>query len=305
MAIAMTYERFGGPDVLTLAEVKVPVPQRGQVLVKVRAAGVNPLDVKIRRGDLAGQFPVRFPITPGLDVAGVVAALGADVSGLAVGDAVFGVTPAGSYAQYALATQLQRKPDTIDWDLAAALPTVGEAAFRALGHLDMQAGETLLIHGAGGSVGTIATQIAISRGIAVIASVGEGDLERVAALGAIALDYTRGLTGQIHALPGTGITIDAVLDAAGAGLLPESVALAGGPQRVVTLADPAAVQYKVRFSGGDPTDRDPTALAQLAQLAAAGDLRLPIWRTYPLAEAALAHTDIEGRRNHGKIILHP
>jgi NADPH:quinone reductase-like Zn-dependent oxidoreductase len=302
MATAITYDRFGGPEVLTVTEVDVPVPQAGQVVLKVRAAGVNPLDVKIRRGDLAGQFPARFPITPGLDLAGTVTAVGDAVTGFAIGDSVFGIAAAGSYAQYAVATQLQHKPGRIDWDQAAALPTVGEAAFRALGHLDLHAGETLLIHGAGGSVGTIATQIAISRGITVIGSTGKDDLDHVASLGAAALDYSHGLTEQIRALPAV---IDAVLDTAGAGVLPESIALAGGPERVITLADPAAGQYGVRFTGSDPADRDPTALAQLARLTAAGQLTLPIWRTYPLTEAATAHADIEGRRNHGKVVLIP
>jgi NADPH:quinone reductase-like Zn-dependent oxidoreductase len=302
MATAVTYNRFGGPEVLTLTGVNVPVPQAGQVVVKVRAAGVNPLDIKIRRGDLAGQFPARFPITPGLDLAGTVTAVGDAVTGFAIGDSVFGIAAAGSYAQYAVAAQLQHKPGRIDWDQAAALPTVGEAAFRALGHLDLHAGETLLIHGAGGSVGTIATQLAISRGITVIGSAGKDDLDYLASLGAAALDYSHGLTEQIHAMPAV---IDAVLDTAGAGVLPESITLAGGPERVITLADPTAGQYGVRFTGSDPADRDPTALAQLARLTAAGQLTLPIWRTYPLTEAAAAHADIEGRRNHGKIILVP
>ncbi|OKK11915.1 NADPH:quinone reductase [Streptomyces sp. CB00455] len=303
MPSAITYTRFGGPEVLTFSEVDMPQPAAHEVRVRVRAAAVNPLDNKIRRGELAGVFPAEFPITPGMDVAGVVDAVGDAVSGIALGDEVFGVATGGAYAQYALLGGPVVKPQGLSWEVAAALATVGETAFRALKHLDVRGGQTLLIHGAAGSVGAIAVQLAVARGVTVIGTAGAADLERVTGLGATAVLYGDGMVERVRAAAPQGI--DAVLDTSGAGVLPQSIELAGGPERVITLADMSAAQYGVRFTGMDPSDRAPEALPELAELAAAGKLTVPIWRTYPLAEAARAHADIDTRRNRGKIVLLP
>ena len=299
---AITYRRFGGPEVLELSQLAPKEPAAGEVRVRVRAASVNPLDVKIRRGDLP-DFPARFPITPGLDVSGVIDAIGDGVSDVCPGDEILGVAPSGAYAECALARAWTPKPEHLSWELAACLPTVGEAAFRTLKHLDIAAGETLLIHGAAGSVGAIATQLAVGRGITVIASVREADAEHARALGAIPVRYGDGLVDRVRAVAPDGV--DAVLDTAGRGVLPDSIELAGGPERVITIADPAAGRYGVRFTGADPTDRAWEALPQLAELAAAGKLAVEIWRTYPLADARKAHEDIEAGHNHGKIVLIP
>jgi NADPH:quinone reductase-like Zn-dependent oxidoreductase len=303
MATAISYDHFGGPEVLTLTEIEAPEPGPGQVQLDVRAAGVNLVDAKLRRGDLAHVFTPQFPVIPGLEVAGVVTALGAGVDHVVIGDAVFGVAATGGYAQVALAGQVVRKPEPISWQLAAALPIIGEAAFRALGHLHLQPGERLLIHGGAGSVGSIATQVAVSRGITVIATASSDDLDYVESLGALAISYGDHLLDRVRALQPGGA--DAVLDTSGAGVLAESVKLAGGPQRVITIADETAAQHGVRFTGPDPADRDQTALAQLADLTAAGRLQLRVWRSYPLSESRQAHTDLDAHRNHGKIVLLP
>jgi NADPH:quinone reductase-like Zn-dependent oxidoreductase len=298
MPKAIQYTEFGGPEVLKLTEVDLPAPGPGEVRVAVRAASVNVFDVKFRKG-LFGS--TTFPVTPGIDLAGVVDAVG-EGSAWSVGNEVFGGAKGGSYAEYARATNLAAKPASVSWELAASLPTVGEAAARSLGLLGVTAGETLLIHGAAGSVGSIATQLAASRGVRVIGSVGAADADLVRELGGTPVTYGDGLADRVRAISPEGV--DAVLDTTGAGVLPVSIELAGGPDRVLTLADGDAAKYGVRFSsGGD--DYDHTALETLADLAATGSIHLPIWRTYPLAEAATAHDDIEQHRNRGKIVLIP
>jgi NADPH:quinone reductase-like Zn-dependent oxidoreductase len=298
MPQAIQYAEFGGPDVLQLTAVDLPEPGPGEVRVAVRAASVNVFDVKFRKG-LFG--PTTFPVTPGVDLSGVVDAVG-EGSAWSAGDEVFGNAKGGSYAEYARATNLAAKPASVSWELAASLPTVGEAAARSLGLLGVTAGETLLIHGAAGGVGSIATQLAVSRGVRVIGSVSEAQADLVRELGGTPVTYGDGLAERVRAISPEGV--DAVLDTSGAGVLPVSIELAGGPDRVLTLADGDAAQYGVRFSSGG-ADYDHTALGTLAELAATGSLQLPIWRTYPLAEAATAHEDIEQRRNRGKIVLIP
>ncbi|WEO99890.1 NADP-dependent oxidoreductase [Streptomyces sp. FXJ1.172] len=301
MSTAITYSRYGGPDVLTLTEVATPEPGPGQVRIKVRAASVNPLDLKIRSGLMADMVPARFPVTPGLDAAGVVDAVGQGADA-AVGDEVLGAAVGGSYGEYALLERPVAKPGALSWEVAASLVTVGETAFRVLGQLGVRAGQTLLIHGAAGSVGGIAVQLAAARGITVIGTVGEHDIERVTALGAAAVRYGDGWAERVKAAAPGGV--DFVFDASGAGVLADSVALTGDSAHVITIADMSAAQHGVRFSAGS-AGQGGDSLPELVRLAAAGKLTVPIWRTYPLAEAAQAHADLEAHRNQGKAVLLP
>ncbi|MGW0764263.1 NADP-dependent oxidoreductase [Streptomyces sp. NPDC002676] len=301
MSKAITFSEYGGPEVLQLSEVTAPEPGPGQVRIRVRAASVNPLDLKIRSGLMAGTFPVRFPVTPGLDAAGVVDAVG-EGAGAAVGDEVVGSATAGSYSEYTLLDRPVAKPEALSWEAAASLVTVGRTAFRVLGQLGVHAGQTLLVHGAGGAVGTIAVQLAVARGITVIGTAGEHDIERLTALGATAVRYGDGWAERVKAAAPQGV--DFVLDASGAGVLADSVALAGDGAHVITIADMTAAQHGVRFSTADAGQAG-ESLPELVQLAAAGKLTVPIWRTYPLAQAAQAHTDLEAHRNRGKAVLLP
>ncbi|ANP55010.1 NADPH:quinone reductase-like Zn-dependent oxidoreductase [Streptomyces griseochromogenes] len=301
MSKAITFSEYGAPEVLRLSEVTAPEPGPGQVRIRVRAASVNPLDMKIRSGLMAGTVPARFPVTPGLDAAGVVDAVG-EGADAAVGDEVLGSAVGGAYSEYALLDRPVTKPAALSWEVAASLVTVGRTAFRVLGQLGVQAGQTLLVHGAGGSVGTIAVQLAVARGITVIGTAGEHDIERVTALGATAVRYGDGWAERVRAAAPRGV--DFVFDASGAGVLADSVVLTGDSAHVITIADMSAAQHGVRFSaGGD--DQDGESLPELVRLAAAGRLTLPILRTYPLAEAARAHTDLEARHHHGKAVLLP
>jgi NADPH:quinone reductase-like Zn-dependent oxidoreductase len=302
MSTAITYSRYGTPDVLTVTSADIPQPGPGQVRIRVRAVAVNPIDLKIRSGRMDGVIPVQFPVLPGWDVAGVVEAAGPDACA-AIGDEVFGAASVGGYSEHALLDHPVAKPGGLSWERAASVVSVGEAAFRVLKHLGLKEGQTLVILGAGGSVGTIAVQLAAARGITVIGTAAEGDLERVGRLGATAVRYGDGWADRVRAVAPGGV--DAVFDAAGAGLLADAIALAGDVARVITIADDNAADHGVRFTGADPADRAPEALPELAALMAAGRLDVPIWRSYPLAQAAQAHADIEARRNHGKIVLLP
>jgi NADPH:quinone reductase-like Zn-dependent oxidoreductase len=302
MNAVITFSRYGGPDVLSLSDADVPEPGPGQVRIRVRAVAVNPIDAKIRSGRMDGIFPIEFPVLPGWDVAGVVDVAGPGAAA-AAGDEVFGVAAVGGYSQYALLDRPVPKPAALSWETAAALVTVGEAAFRVLKHLGLKAGQTLVILGAGGSVGTIAVQLATARGIRVIGTAADSDLDRLTGLGATAVRYGDGWTERVRAEAPDGV--DAVFDTTGAGLLPGAISLTGDRARVITIADDNAADHGVRFTGADPADRVPESLPELAALAADGRLTVPVWRTYPLAEAARAHADLDAGRNHGKLVLLP
>jgi NADPH:quinone reductase-like Zn-dependent oxidoreductase len=301
MSTAITFTEYGGPEVLRPTEVDPPEPGPGQVRIRVRAASVNPLDMKIRSGLMAKAAPARFPVIPGLDAAGVVDAVGRGADA-AVGDEVLGATVGGGYSEYALLERPVAKPAALPWEVAAALVTVGRTADRVLGQLGVRAGQTLLVHGAAGSVGFIAVQLAAARGITVIGTAAERDLDSVTALGATAVRYGDGWLERVRtAAPGG---VDYVFDTSGAGLLADSVTLTGDPAKVITIADMTAQQHGVRFSAGS-SEQGEDPLPELVRLAATGKLTVPVWRTYALDQAARAHADLEAHRNQGKAVLLP
>jgi NADPH:quinone reductase-like Zn-dependent oxidoreductase len=302
MPAAITFSRYGGPDVLSLSTVDLPEPGPAQVRIRVRAVAVNPIDAKIRSGMMDGIMPVQFPVLPGWDVAGVVDAAG-EGAGARIGDEVFGVASLGGYSEYALLGNPVAKPAGLSFETAAAVVTVGEAAFRVLKHLGLKEGQILVVLGAAGSVGIITVQLAAARGIAVVGVAAQADLDRLAGLGATAVPYGPGWPERVRAA--TPDAVDAVFDTTGAGLLGDAVTLTGDPARVITIADDHAAEHGVRFTGADPADRAPEALPELAALIAKGQLEVPIWRTYPLAQAAKAHADLDAHRYHGKLVLLP
>ncbi|WP_158850789.1 NADP-dependent oxidoreductase [Saccharothrix deserti] len=297
---AVVLSRFGGPEELVLTDAERPEPGPGQVRVEVRAAGVNRFDVKVRSGIMESVFRTPLPTILGSEVAGVVDALGPDVTGVSVGDHVFGWADTGSYAEYALASTFAPKPEALSWEHAVALPTAAETADRVLDLLDVRPGETLLVHGAAGSVGTMAVQLALSAGVRVIGTAGPDNQEHVAALGATPTTYGEGLVERVRALAPEGI--DAVFDVAGKGALPASIELRGGTDRIVTIADGAAGEYGVVFSS-TPSKRSPERLAELADLAARGELVIAVGGTFPLADAAEAHRVSASGHGRGKLVL--
>ncbi|WP_415975756.1 NADP-dependent oxidoreductase [Rhodococcus sp. 077-4] len=296
---AIQFDRFGGPEVLHLTEIDVPQPGRGQVRVKVEAAGVNPLDGKVRSGAMQAAFSTALPSVPGYELAGVVDAVGEGVDDVKPGDEVVGWADTGAYAQYALASTVAMKPADLSWQHAAALPIAGATAERVLDLLEVREGETVLIHGATGAVGTVAVQLALARGARVIGTAGSANQDYLSSLGATATTYGDGLVERVRALAPDGI--DAVFDVAGKGALPDSIVLRGGTDRIVTIADFAASRLGVTFSSS-PRERSAAALAAQAQLAASGALVIPV-TTYPLDQAAAAQQDSDAGHSRGKLVL--
>ncbi|MER7860407.1 NADP-dependent oxidoreductase [Amycolatopsis japonica] len=291
---AITITQYGEPDVLRLDEAPLPEPGPGQVRVAVKAAGVNPIDWKIRSGAMAEVRPVDFPHILGLELAGVVDAVG-EGAGFAVGDEVFGWSETGTYAEYALASTVIRKPAGLSWAEAAALPIAGETALRVLGELEVKPGETVVIHGASGQVGRIATQAAVALGATVIGLAGASSLDEVKALGAVPVQYGDGWLARVRSVAPDGV--DAVFDAAGFGVLGDSVELLGSPDRLITIADPAAYAQGLKFSAGGSETQ-----AVLEDLVARG-LKLKLGSSYALADAASAHRESATGHAGGKITL--
>ncbi|MEU7062487.1 NADP-dependent oxidoreductase [Streptomyces sp. NPDC046161] len=302
---AIVYNEFGGPEVLRHERIGKPEPRAGEVRVKVVAAGVNPLDYKRRYGWVEEFYPSVFPMVPGLEFAGVVDAVGEGATHVAVGDEVLGWTRTGAYAEYAIADDIVRKPAGLSFEHAASLPVAGETAQRVLDLLRVKAGETLLVHGAAGVVGSVAVQLAVAAGITVIGTASLPNHDYLRALGAVAAEYGDGLAGRVLAVAPQGV--DAVFDAAGQGVLPLSIELAGGSaERVVTIADPAAADHGVLFSGGGT---DPAAiragLAEHARLAVEGRLQVRLGEVFALADAAKAQQLRESGHARGKLLIRP
>ncbi|VVJ19858.1 Quinone oxidoreductase (EC [Amycolatopsis camponoti] len=295
---AITFSAYGGPDVLQLSEVPVPEPGPGQVRLAIRAAGINPVDWKIRNGFMQQSFQVAFPHIPGLEVAGVVDAVG-EGADFAVGDEVFGWSETGAYAEYALAKTLAPKPTGISWADAAALPVAGETALRVLRLLEVREGETLLIHGASGTVGRFAAQVAVAQGLTVIGTAGSRNLDDLKSLGVVPVLYGDGWLDRVReAAPGP---VDAVFDATGHGVLPGSVELRGTKDRIITIADGAAFELDIPFSSGGDQSRE--VLTGIAGWVTDHGLRIAQGKSYPLAEAATAQVESENGHPGGKLTL--
>ncbi|MGW5717132.1 NADP-dependent oxidoreductase [Amycolatopsis sp. NPDC003865] len=295
---AITFSTYGGPDVLQLSEVPVPEPGPGQVRLAVRAAGINPIDWKIRNGFMRQNFEVDLPHIPGLEVAGVVDAVG-EGADFAVGDEVFGWSETGAYAEYALAKTLAPKPAGISWADAAALPVAGETALRVLGLLEVREGETLLVLGASGTVGRFAAQVAIARGATVIGTAGSRNLDDLKSLGIVPVRYGDGWVERVReAAPGP---VDAVFDAAGHGVLPGSIELRGTKDRIVTIADGAAFELGIPFSSGGEQSRE--VLTGIAGWVTDRGLRIAQGKSYPLEDAAAAQVESEDGHPGGKLTL--
>jgi NADPH:quinone reductase-like Zn-dependent oxidoreductase len=298
MPNAVVLTGYGPPEVLKWAPVPLPEPGQGQIRIKVKAAGISPTDLALRAGYLKA-VPLPPDAVLGFEAAGTVDAVGPGVTGTAIGDTVAALLfSLGGYAEYAVASIWTRKPESVSWLDAAGLPSSAEAAAGVLRQLDVQSGETLLLFGGGGSVGIIATQLALARGVKVISAVSEHDEMLARELGATPVRYGPGVAGRVRALG----AVDAVFDAAGKGVLADAIALAGGPRRVITLSDPAAADFGVTLSEPTP-DRAPRALDETMPLLADGRLRLRAHTAMPMLQAAEAHRRLESGTVHERIIL--
>ncbi|SDZ40427.1 NADPH:quinone reductase [Micromonospora pattaloongensis] len=304
-AIAIT--RYGGPD--ELSEMELPDPPVGPdtVLVRVRAAGVNPVDWKIREGYLAGAFPSHFPLVPGWDLAGVVEAAGPAVTGFAVGDEVIGYARRdeiqhGTYAELVPAPEraLAPKPASASWAEAGALPLAGLTAYQSLRAAGVGDGDTVLVHAAAGGVGHLAVQLARILGARrVIGTASAGNHSYVRSLGGEPVIYGEGLLERVQELAPDGI--DAVVDFVGGDALTASAALLGRPKRLVSIVDAETV---LRLGGTYVFVKPSTAdLTTLSELVDAGRLAVHIDRTFPLAQAADAQRLVQEGHVRGKVVL--
>jgi NADPH:quinone reductase-like Zn-dependent oxidoreductase len=304
---ALHFAEYGPPSVLRVAEIADPHAGSAEIRIVVRASGVTPADTYVRSGRFRDMFRLALPHVPGVDAAGVVDEVGAGVTGVHPGDEVFGMIDlarlGGANAEYAVLAAWAPKPAELSWAEAGGAAANVETATRVLDRLGVGAGTRLLIEGAAGGVGTVAVQFAVARGAVVTGTASRPSHEFLAALGATPTTYGPGLAGRV---PGG---VDAILDCAGSGSLPDLVALAGGTDRVVTIADLGAAAHGVHLSrSGGGAGADPQALHGLtiaADLARQGLFRVPIAAEFPLAKAADAHELSESGHARGKIVLTP
>jgi NADPH2:quinone reductase len=297
---AYGFVRVGGPEQESFLDVPVPEPGQGELLVRVRAAGVNPGDWRLRQGSYGEVRSAVF----GREVAGTVLRLGAGVTGFAPGDEVFGGCPGmvGGWAEQALVTAefAARRPDGVSPEAAAVLPVAAGTAYDALAQLALPAGATLLVNGAGGGVGVPLLQLARTRGIRVVGTASPAKHDLVAALGAVPVAYGDGVVDRILAASPRGV--DGVFDLVGGDAL-RAVAPLAPPDRLFSVADKALVRT---LGGRDVVrDRSTRVLAELARLVAAGELDPHVSQVRPLSEAGAALALVEEGHAQGKIVLVP
>lgn len=291
----------GGPEVLQLAEFDTPEAGPGQVRVRVKAAGVQPYDAAVRAGWVPPGKGPELPKVPGNEFAGVVDQVGADVTSAAPGDEVLGFGQLDAYAEYIVvpADQVTAKPASMPWEVAGGFTAGAQTAHIALQELAVSGGDTLLIHGAAGAVGTVAVQLAVAWGATVIGTAREENHEYLRSLGAIPVAYGEGLLDRVRALAPDGVTV--ALDGAGGDALAVSLALVADRKRILTLVEhDKASELGIRLT---PPLRSQARLAELVGLYARGDLRIHVRAAYPLERAADAHREIETGHGRGKLVI--
>ncbi len=306
MPRALRFDHYGDVDVLDVVEVGRPVPGPGEALVRVKAAGINPGEAKIRQGMLHDRFPATFPSGEGSDLAGVVEELGDGVDGFAVGDEVIGFTDErASQADYVVvpAGHLTLKPAHVPWEVAGALAVAGATAYAAVRAVAAGPGDVVVVSGAAGGVGSIAVQLARRAGATVVGVAGEANHDWLRGIGAIPVAYGDGVGDRIRAAAGGAV--DAFIDAHGDGYVELAVELGVAPQRIDTIADfAAAARFGVK-TDGNAAGASAEVLAELAALVDRGELEVPIARTYPLDEVRDAYRELEHGHTRGKIVLVP
>jgi len=304
---AVRFDDYGSIEVLEVRDVPRPEPRPGQVLVAVRAAGINPSEAAIRAGVVREIFPATFPSGQGSDLAGVVEAVGAGVKGVAVGDEVIGFTnDRASQAEYVLveAANLTAKPAAVPWEVAGALFVAGVTGVATVRAVAPTAGEAVVIAGAGGGVGVFAVQLAVRTGTCVIALASERHHAWLRERGAVPVAYGDGLRERIM-VAAEETPVAAFIDLVGRGYVELALELGIAKDRIDTIVDfPAVQKYGVKTEGGAAAASAAT-LAELAEAIAAGDLVVPIQRTYPLDEVRAAFTELEAGHIAGKIVLIP
>ncbi|HTR31553.1 MAG TPA: NADP-dependent oxidoreductase [Puia sp.] len=303
---AVKFDRYGGVDVLHLAEVARPVPTKDQVLVRVKTAGINPGEAGIREGRFDKMWPTTFPSGEGSDFAGIVAAVGEGVKGIAIGDEVIGFTnDRASHAEFVAvdAGQIVKRPAGVPWEQAGALFVAGTTAYAAVKAVSLNPGDTLVVSGAAGGVGSIAVQLARNAGARVIGLASEANHKWLIAHGIVPIAYGEGLVARIR--KAAGGQVDAFIDTYGHGYVELAIELGIAPNRIDTIIDfEAASKYGVK-TDGNRQGATADVLANLAGMIAAGRLEIPIAGIYNLADVRDAYRELEKHHTRGKIVVVP
>jgi NADPH:quinone reductase-like Zn-dependent oxidoreductase len=304
MSKAVRFDRYGGAEVLTVVEVDDRPPAQGEVRVRVVAAGINPGEIPIREGAMHERFPATFPSGQGSDFAGVVVEVGDRVDGVAVGDEVIGFSDQrNSQAESVTiaADHVIPKPHGVDWNAAGSLYVIGTTARACIVATRVKRGDTVVVAGAAGGVGILATQLAVLAGAAVVATASKENHAYLEKLGAIPVEYGKGLAERIRKIVPDGV--DAFIDTHGDGNVEAAVALGVDRDRINSIADNAArKKYGVKGDGMSTVPPRET-LIELARLLANGDLEVPILATYPLYQVRAAYERLAKRHGLGKIVL--
>ena len=303
MTDAVRFNEYGGVEVLQVVDVERPVPAAGQVLVEMRAASINPGEAKIRGGLLHELYPATFPSGQGSDLAGVVVEVGPGVTGFAPGDEVLGFTDRrASHAQLVVAeaSELAPKPAGLPWEVAGSLYVAGATSWAMVKAVGLAPGDTVVVAGAAGGVGSLAVQLAKRAGATVIGVAGQRNHDWLRSKGAVPVAYGDGVAERILAAGKP----DALLDVVGGGYVALGVtALGVAPERIDTIADwPAAKEYGAKADGNAEGGRI-EVIAELAALAEAGELEVTIAATYSLREVREAYRELERGHTRGKIVL--
>jgi NADPH:quinone reductase-like Zn-dependent oxidoreductase len=298
---ALQYTTYGEPDVLQWTDAPDPHAGPGQIRIAVRAASVNPIDWKAFSGMMAGGRPMEGTGYLGYDAAGVVDEVGEGVTGVSVGDDVFG-RGRNTQAEYAVLDSWAAKPSSIDWAVAAAAGVTGETAERVLRLLDVKGGDTVFIDGGAGGVGAVMVQMAVARGVKVIASAGEDNVDYLREIGATPVRYGDGVAGRVR--EAAGGPVDGVVDVAGKTPVEELISLVPEPSRVVTIANFGAGQAGVRVTGGGADSRPAEAMALVAGLLAENKIVIKV-QTFPFKRAAEAYRISKSGHVRGKLVLIP
>lgn len=308
MTKAVQFDQYGGIDVLQVRDVPRPVPAPDEVLVQVRAAGINPGEAKIRTGVLHDRFPATFPSGQGSDLAGVVVEAGHGVARFAPGDEVFGYTDnRASHAEFVVvpASQLVTKPEGLSWEVAGSLFVAGTTAYAAVGSVHLSPGDVVAVSAAAGGVGTIAVQLARAAGATVIGIAGPDNDGWLTAHGVIPVNYGDGLAERIKAATPQG-RVDAFLDLFGGGYVDLALNELGVDlQRIDTIIDFAAIERYGVQSVGNAEGASAQVLSELAALIVDGKLEVTVAQTFPLDAVRSAYELLERQHTRGKIVLVP
>jgi NADPH:quinone reductase-like Zn-dependent oxidoreductase len=306
MARAVRFDQYGGIDVLQVVDVPDPVPGPGEVLVRVKATSINPGEAKIREGALDSLYPATFPSGEGSDLAGVVEAVGVDVTSVGVGDEVIGYSDnRNTHAELVVvaAEQLTPRPPSVPWEVAGSLHVAGVTAWAAVRAVSLSDGDTVVVAGAAGGVGVFAVQLAAVAGATVIGLAGESKHGWLRSHDIVPVLYGDGVEDRIRAAAPDGV--DAFLDLVGGGYVELALALGVAPDRIDTIADFEAVSEHGVKGEGSAAGTGASTLAELAADVANGSLEVPIAATYPLEQVREAYAELERGHTLGKIVLLP